>query len=344
MYDFRSDTLTKPTDEMREAMARAKVGDDVFGEDPTVVDLEREAAATLGKEAALFVPSGTMANQIALHLHCRPGDDVICDARSHIALFEAGGAARWSGVTLRGLESEDGFPSPDAIRAAISPDDVHLTRTSLLALENTHNMAGGVVMGEAGIAARCAVAREAGLAVHVDGARLWNAAVAAGCEPRDLVAAVDSVSVCLSKGLGAPIGSVLAGTAAWIQDARRVRKALGGGMRQVGVIAAAAKLAWRDARATVSVDHERAARLARGLAGVTGIEVATPDSNIVMMSTVGTEASALVDFMADRSVYALAVGADRIRFVLHRDLVDAAVDACVDAVQAWSRSSQLSNP
>ncbi|MCA8943615.1 MAG: aminotransferase class I/II-fold pyridoxal phosphate-dependent enzyme [Planctomycetes bacterium] len=344
MPDFRSDTITRPTREMRDAMASAVVGDDVFGEDPTVARLERAAADLLGMDAAVFVPSGTMANQVAIHVHCRSGDEAICDARAHVALFEAGAAARFSGVTLRGLASEDGFPSVGAIDAAIQPDDVHRTRTRLLALENTHNMAGGTVLDAVGVADRVACARRHGLVVHVDGARLVNASVAAGASPAELVRGADSVSLCLSKGLGAPVGSVLAGNAGFVAEARRARKAFGGGMRQAGVVAAAGLIALRDGPELLARDHERATRLAEGLRDVAGVRPHTPQTNMVMLDVAPGRAASLVDFIARREVYALAVLADRIRFVVHRDLEESAIERCLEAVRAWASTDQSSDP
>lgn len=225
--DFRSDTMTRPTAAMRAAMAAAEVGDDVWGEDPTVRALEDEGAALLGKEAAVFVPSGTMANQIAIHLHCRPGDELLCEERSHVYVNEGGGIARWSGTQVKPLVAADGFPTPDQVVAAIRADDVHYPRSRLLVLENTHNSAGGRVAPAQRIAALAATATKHGLAAHCDGARLANAAVALGCRMAELVAPLASTTLCLSKGLGAPVGSLVAGTAAFAKEARRARKAFG---------------------------------------------------------------------------------------------------------------------
>lgn len=341
--DFRSDTLTRPTPAMRAAMAEAEVGDDVFGEDPTVALLEREAATVLGKEAALYVPSGTMANQIAIHLHCRPGDEVICEERSHVTKFEAGGIARLTGAAVAPIAAARGFMTPDAIRAAVRPDDPHYARSRLLSLENTHNMAGGTVLDAAGMRAQAAVAREFGMAVHLDGARVANAAVALGVPIADLTAAVDTVSMCLSKGLGAPVGSILGGTAEFIHQAVRVRKAFGGGMRQAGVIAAAGLIALREGPAALRTDHERATRLGAAFADLPGMSCVPPETNIVMLDLEPTNASdsapraaVLVDHLAARGVRALAVGPDRLRFVTHRDLDEGAVELCLSAVAAWA--------
>lgn len=338
--DFRSDTLTKPTPAMREAMARAEVGDDVFGEDPTVRQLETEAAALLRHEAALFVPSGTMGNQVCIHVHCRPGDEVVCEERSHVYFFEGGSMARLTGAQARLLAAGDGFPQPEQLAGAVRRDDPHFPRSRLLVLENTHNMAGGRVLPPSRFGALVAEARRLGLRVHVDGARLCNAAVAAGCAVADLARGVDSVSLCLSKGLGAPVGSVIAGSAAFVAEARRVRKAFGGGMRQAGVLAAAGLLALREGPGLLATDHARAKRIAVACAGMRGlrVDVAAVETNILMVDLESAPASALVEFLAERGVRALAVGPRRVRFVTHRDLDDVQVDQCIAAIAEWVAS------
>jgi threonine aldolase len=335
--DFRSDTLTTPDAAMRAAMAAAEVGDDVFGEDPTVRRLEEEAAALLGMERALFTPSGTMANQIAIHVHCRPGDELICEQRSHVFVYEGGSAARLSGTQVRPLPADDGFPSAADVTAAIRVDDPHFPRSRLLVLENTHNMAGGRVLAPTRQHELVAVARAAGMRVHVDGARLCNAAVALGVVPADLTRGLDSVSLCLSKGLGAPVGSVLAGDAAFVHEARRVRKAFGGGMRQAGVLAAAGLLALRDGRTRLAADHARARRIAEALATTPGctIDKARVETNIVLVD-VAFEPKVLLDFLAGRGVRALPVARHRIRFVTHRDVTDAHVDRLLAALSAFA--------
>jgi threonine aldolase len=336
--DFRSDTLTAPGAAMREAMASAVVGDDVFGEDPTVNELEREAARFLGQEAALFVPSGTMANQIATHVHCRPGDELICEERSHIYLYEGGGISRWSGTSLRLLRAEGGFPDPSEIRAAARPDDPHRPRSRLLVLENTHNMAGGRVLDAAGMRVRVAAARDLGLAVHVDGARLANAAVASNCTASELVAGVDSVSLCFSKGLGAPVGSVLAGGEAFIREARRVRKALGGGMRQAGILAAAALMALRDGPARLAVDHSRARKVAQALVQLPSVslDLDAVESNIVMVGLLDQTPENLLGYLEARKIRAMSFGPTSIRLVFHCDLTDDDVDRCIEQITAWA--------
>ena len=338
LADFRSDTLTRPTAAMRAAMAEAVVGDDVFGEDPTVRSLEEEGAGLLGQEAALYVPSGTMANQCAIHVHCRPGDELICEERSHVYVFEGGSIARLSGTQVRPLRATDGFPDPADVTAAVRSDDVHFPRSRLLVLENTHNMAGGRVLGAERFDALVATARARGLRIHVDGARLCNAAVAAGVPVSRLARGVDSVSLCLSKGLGAPVGSLLAGSRAFVAEARRVRKAFGGGMRQAGVIAAAGLLALREGPRLLPRDHARASELAERLGAIRGLAPVRPETNIVMVDVDGGRARSLVDRLAVDGILALAIGPARVRFVTHRDLDDAAVPRCCDAVLAWSRT------
>lgn len=336
--DFRSDTMTVPTPAMRAAMAAAAVGDDVWGEDPTVRELEEAGAAFLGKESAVFVPSGTMANQIAIHLHCRPGDELICEERSHVYVNEAGGIARWSGTQVKPLAAADGFPTPAQVEAAVRADDVHYPRSRLLVIENTHNSAGGRVATPSRITQLVAVAKKHGLAAHCDGARLANAAVALGCRADELVAPLDSTTLCLSKGLGAPVGSLVAGTAPFTKDARRARKAFGGGMRQAGVIAAAGLIALRDGPALLAHDHERARRLARALAELpwARIDVTAVETNIVMCDLAGVEPSPLLRHLSSHGVAAATSGPLRVRFVLHRDVDDRGLDACVAACRSFT--------
>lgn len=336
--DFRSDTLTKPTEAMRHAMATAEVGDDVWGEDPTVQRLERAAGELLGCQAALFVPSGTMGNQVAVHVHCRPGDELLCEARSHVFLFEGGSVARLSGTQVRTFEATSGFVDPAALPGLVRAADVHFPRSRLLVVENTHNMAGGRVLGPAPMAAIVAAARELDLRIHVDGARLINAAVAAGCAPAELTRGVDSVSMCLSKGLGAPVGSVLAGSAAFVADARKVRKAFGGGMRQAGILAAAGLIALEEGPRWVAADHGRASRLADGLRQVAGLEVADPESNIVMVDVAERPAAELVAFLGERQVRVAQVGPRRIRLVTHHDVGDDDVERCLTVARQWAET------
>ncbi|MFN2280391.1 MAG: low-specificity L-threonine aldolase [Anaerolineales bacterium] len=277
MIDLRSDTVTKPTPEMREAIARAEVGDDVYGEDPTVLALEAESARLLGKEAAMFIPSGTMGNLSALLTHCERGSEIILGDKAHIFLNEAGGAAALGGIHPHTIPNQkDGTLKLEDIQDAVRMDDIHHPRTRLIALENTQNMCGGIPLTAEYTRAVGAFAREKGLKVHLDGARIFNAAAALETDSAELVEAVDSVMFCLSKGLGAPVGSVLCGEREFISRARRTRKMLGGGMRQAGVIAAAGLYALQEYLPLLKEDHRRARDLAQGLAGIPGISLADP--------------------------------------------------------------------
>lgn len=336
-HDFRSDTMTQPTAAMRQAMAAAEVGDDVWGEDPTVAELEAEGARLLGKEAALLLPSGTMANQAAIHVHCRPGDEVVCEERSHVYWYEGGAIARFSGAQCRLLRADDGHPAPEQFAAAVRPVDPHFPTTRLFVVENTHNMAGGRVATPARVAKVAAVAKERGILLHCDGARICNAAVALGCAVADLAAPCDSVTLCLSKGLGAPVGSLLAGSHAFVQAARRARKAFGGGMRQAGVLAAAGLLALREGPRALALDHARAKELAAQLARLPGlcVDLGAVETNIVMCDVAGHDPSRLLQSLKAKNVLAAQAGPGRIRFVTHRDLADDAVAACVAACAAF---------
>jgi len=345
--DFRSDTMTAPTPAMRQAMATAEVGDDVWGEDPTVQALEREGAAFLGKPAAVFVPSGTMANQIAIHVHCRPGDELICEERSHVFLFEGGGAARLSGTQVRTLVAADGFPSTEQVEDAVrADDDAHYPRSRLLVLENSHNMAGGRVAGVERLGALAAVARAHGMRVHCDGARLANAAVALGCAASELVAMVDSTTLCLSKGLGAPVGSLLAGSAEFVAAGRRARKAFGGGMRQAGVIAAAALLALQEGPAQLAADHAAAQRLVAGLQSLPwgSVEPDAVETNMVMLELGAGDAASLIGHLERSGIRASATGRTRVRFVTHRDIPVDGVDRCVDACARYRPEASAPPP
>ncbi len=334
--DFRSDTVTRPTPEMRRAMETAVVGDDVFGDDPTVTELEVTAAEILGHESALFVPSGTMGNQIAVRVHTRPGDEVVLEERSHAYLFEQGGLAQISHVQARPLAGVRGRMDPAAVEAAIRSDDVHFPRTSLVIVENTHNASGGSLLPLDDVREIAELCRRRGLRLHIDGARLWNAAAALGLPPRDLALEADTVLCCLSKGLGAPVGSVLAGRKDIIAAARRVRKVLGGGLRQAGVLAAPALVALRTMRARLVEDHARAARLAAGLAAAPGVAVAAPETNIVLadLPEGGPDAAAILGGLRARGVLAVAFGRRRLRFVTHFDIDDRDVARAAGALAA----------
>jgi threonine aldolase len=339
--DLRSDTVTRPDAEMRRAMAAAEVGDDVFGEDPTVARLEAAGAAAVGKQAALFVPSGTMGNQIALHLHGRAGGEVVCEQRSHIVLYEMGAMAALSGLLPKTIPGDGGRLDPAAVEAAIAPDVSYRSRTVLVEVENTHNMAGGTVTPRAQLQALVEVARRHKLPIHLDGARLFNAATALGEPAARLAEGFDSVMISLSKGLGAPVGSLLCGSRDFIVEARRVRKMLGGGMRQVGILAAAGLLALERGPALLAADHANAAYLARELAAVPGLAVdpAAVETNILMVTVTADHfggevraegpAAAFLARAREAGVPAVPVSRDRVRFVTHRDAPRPAVEEAV---------------
>ncbi|HKV12255.1 MAG TPA: low specificity L-threonine aldolase [Thermoanaerobaculia bacterium] len=336
--DLRSDTVTRPDEEMRRAMAEAEVGDDVFGEDPTVLRLEEEAAAAVGLEAALFVPSGTMGNQIALHVHGRPGGEVICDTLSHIVSYEMGAMAALSGLLPRALPSPQGLLEPAAVEAAINPDVSYRARTVLIAVESSHNMAGGTLYDRPRLEAILEVARRHRLPVHFDGARVFNAALALGTTVPALSAGFDSLMFCLSKGLGAPVGSLICGSRSFVQEARRVRKMLGGGMRQVGVLAAAGRVALRKGPARLAEDHENAARLAQALAEIPGIELdpATVRTNIVIFRLT-PETGPAMDFLGrlkEAGVLGVPVSRDQVRLVTHRDVSRERVDEAIGKIRS----------
>ncbi len=333
--DLRSDTLTRPTPAMRRAMAEAEVGDDVFGEDPTVRRLEEEAAGLLGKEAALFVPSGTMGNQIALHVHTKPGCEVICEAESHVVKYEMGAMAVLSGLQPKILTGKDGALDPLEVEAAVNPaastGDPYRPTTGLLALENTHNMAGGRVVPLERISLLSAVARRHRLPVHLDGARIFNAATVLDVSVERLAAEADTVMFCLSKGLGAPVGSMLCGAKELIEEALRVRRMLGGAMRQVGVLAAAGLVALAEGPKRLAQDHRRARRLAECLAQLPWAEIdpETVETNIVIFRVRRPEsapAMTLVDELAELGVLAAPTTRQHIRFVTHRDLSEGDIE------------------
>jgi threonine aldolase len=285
--DLRSDTFTVPDRQMRRVMAEAEVGDDVWGEDPTVRRLEEAVAARLGKATAVYVPSGTMANLCGVAAQTHPGDEVITDVEAHLVVYEVASGAVIAGVQLRGIDAPGGVPTAPAVEAAVRPANIHHPRSRLLALENTHNRRGGLAAGADAVAAAAQAAHRHGLRVHCDGARLFNAAVALGCPPALLVEHCDTVSVCFSKGLGAPVGSALAGDADTIEEARRWRKRLGGGMRQAGVIAAAALHALENNVDRLAEDHAHARLLVDLLSDSPGARVVRPPvpTNIVMLET-----------------------------------------------------------
>ena len=284
--DLRSDTVTRPSPEMRRVMAEAEVGDDVMNEDPTVLRLQERTAELLGKEAALFVPSGTMANQVAIGLHSRPGDELICEPTSHVYLWEGGGIARLWGVTPRTLEPEHGLLNLSDLQGKVRPNDPHYPRTRLLCLENTHNRAGGKVHSITAIAELSGWARAHGVAMHLDGARLMNAVIASGIPAAEWCRYFDTVSICFSKGLGAPVGSAVAGTGEAIHEAQRLRKVLGGGMRQAGIVAAAALYALDHHVQRLAEDHRNARALAAAVEATPGLslESGPVETNLVWIN------------------------------------------------------------
>jgi threonine aldolase len=328
LIDLRSDTVTRPTEWMRRAMFEAPLGDDVFGEDPTVNRVEEYVADLLGKEAALYAPSGTMTNQIGVFVSTNRGDEVLLHEGAHVFNYEAGAPALLSGVQARPLPGERGVISPEALRAAVHPENVHFPRPKLLCLENTHNTAGGTIFPLEDFAAVAAEARELGLKIHLDGARLFNAQAATGIPAREWCEHADTVSVCSSKGLGAPVGSLLAGDKETIREARRARKAFGGGMRQAGVIAAASLYAFEHHTDRLSEDHERAKRLAAGLSDA-GYSVEPPETNIVIVE-VG-EADLFLQALAREGVLATPRTSGSVRLCTHLDIGDEEIEAAVEA-------------
>lgn len=336
MIDLRSDTVTRPTPEMRRAIADAAVGDDVYHDDPTVNELEARTAEILGKEAAVFVPTGSMSNQVALRTHTEPGDLVLIEGSAHIVLNEAGGGAAISGVTMRPLAAQGGIFAPDAIEAAITtphPFNPPSLRSParLLCLENTHNAGGGTVWPLDQLRAACQIGGRYGLILHLDGARLWHASAASGVSERDFAEPFDTVNVCFSKGLGAPVGSALAGSRDTIRRARRFKQQLGGGMRQAGVLAAAALHALDHHREDLRRDVDNARRLATGLSALAGveIEIAGVQSNIVRFS-VACDSGAFATACHARGVYMLPNGQHGVRAVLHRDIADEDIDLALE--------------
>ena len=332
LIDLRSDTVTQPTAGMRDAMLSAPTGDDVYGEDPTVRRLEQTLAAQLGLQAGLFVPSGTMSNLLALMSHCERGDEYIAGQLSHAYKYEAGGGAVLGSIQPQPVEMEaDGTLDLNRVAAAIKPDDFHFARTRLLALENTMH---GKVLPLEYLAQARSFTRESGLALHLDGARLFNAVVKLGCQPQDITRHFDSVSVCLSKGLGAPVGSVLCGNEALIAKARRLRKMVGGGMRQAGVLAAAGLYALENQVQRLALDHERARAIAGGLEAL-GYTVEPVQTNMVYVQ-IGDRAGALKAFCAERGV--ILTAAPRLRLVTHLDVLAEHVEPVVESFAAFARA------
>lgn len=339
--DLRSDTVTRPTPAMREAMMNAAVGDDVYGEDPTVNALEERVAALCEKEAAIFVTSGSMGNQIAINLHTKRGDEVVIGEGAHCAWYEVGAAPVLSGVQFQ-IAGKGGLFSADELDAAIKPDAYYYPRTSLVCLENTHNRAGGRVFPLAEVGRISILARRRGLRIHIDGARIWNAEAATGVPINDLLAASDTASICFSKGLGAPVGSVLVGPRGLIGQARRVRKMLGGGMRQAGFLAAAALYALDHHRARLVEDHANAKMLARIVSSALGasVDLESVETNIVNIDVAAT-ADSVVEAAAKLGVLVGASGQHRVRAVLHLEVSEAqaksAAERLAEAITSVTR-------
>ncbi len=351
IVDLRSDTVTRPSPAMRKAIAEAVVGDDVLGDDPTVNELQERAAELLGKPAALFVPSGSMANQVAIRAVTEPGDEIICHRWTHSYNYEGGGPAALSGCSMKHLDGPRGIFSAADVQAAVNPPDSHFARSRMVIVENTNNRGGGSVWPVGRVREVGEMARRLGLHVHLDGARLMNACIAAGCRPADYTRHVDSVSMCFSKGLGAPVGSIIAGERAFIDRAHRFRKMFGGAMRQAGILAAAALYAIEHNIERLAEDHTNARRLAEAIAELPGIRL-NPDeveTNIVYFGVTAeadtdafadaarppaadsTPAQRFVEALREHGVWMFDVGPDRVRAVTHMDVSREQIDRAVDA-------------
>ncbi|HZO90779.1 MAG TPA: low-specificity L-threonine aldolase [Chthonomonadaceae bacterium] len=334
IVDLRSDTVTRPTPEMRRAIAEAEVGDDVFDDDPTIHRLQAVAAAKMGKEAGLFVPSGTMSNAVAIKTHTRPGDEILLDTQAHSMIYEVGMPATIANVLTRQFHCRHGVPDVDEVASLMRTENLHAPGTALLVLENTHNRAGGAIIPLEVHQALWKLAQERGVRVHLDGARLFNAAVATGIPASEYAACADSVTFCLSKGLGCPVGSVLCGTQDFIARARRVRKMLGGGMRQAGILAAAGLYALEHHIDRLAEDHRHARRLAQGIAHAPGITLDTVDvpTNMVYMTT-QAPARAFADRLAsEHKVLGIPTAANRIRLVTHLDVDAEDIERAIAAI------------
>jgi threonine aldolase len=342
--DFRSDTVTRPTPAMRAAMAEAEVGDDVLGDDPTVQRLQRRVAEMVGKEAALYVPSGTMSNLIALLVHCRPGDELICESECHIYYYEQGGYAQIAGVAPRTVVGCHGVIDVEQLEALLRPDDVHAVRTRLVTIENTHNRGGGRIQPYATVEAICRWAHDNGLKTHLDGARLFNAVVATGIEASRWAQHFDTVGVCFSKGLGAPVGSALAGPRDLIQEALRRRKVLGGGMRQAGILAAGALYALDHHIERLAEDHASAQRLAEGIRQIAELRLDPEqvDTNLVFfrVDPAWGTAAELSAGLKERGVLVNPMGKDSLRAVTHLDVDARDVDRALEALREVLQKKQ----
>ena len=337
VVDLRSDTVTKPSPEMRRAMMEAEVGDDVYGEDPTINRLEQRAAEIFGREASIFVPTGTMGNQVAVKIHTKPGQEIICEERAHVWNYEMAMIAHFSGCTPRPIAGENGILTWEQIRRKIAPGTYYIAQTGLVSIENTHNMAGGTIMPIATINEICEGAHKAGIPVHMDGARVFNAAAALNKPVAEITKNVDSVMFCLSKGLGAPVGSLLVGSREFIKQARIYRKSLGGGMRQAGILAAAGLIALEQGPRRLHEDHANAQFLAGRLAKIRGIKIdpAKVETNILVFDITGTgmNTADLSRKLAERSVLANGINSELMRFVTHLDVDRAACEHAVRVIE-----------
>ena len=335
--DLRSDTVTRPCQGMRQAIANAVVGDDVLGDDPTVIALQEQVATMLGHEASLFVPSGTMANQIAIRCVCEQGDELICDDATHSFHYETGGPAALSGVGIRPLQGQRGIFTPEQLKAAIRPGDDHYPVSRMVIIESSNNRGGGSVWSLDQVDAIRTICDQHGLHLHLDGARLMNAVTALGCKPADLAERFDTVSMCFSKGLGAPVGSVIAGSSPFIKRAHRFRKMFGGGMRQVGILAAAAHYALTNNVSQLADDHGNARYLAEGLAGLPGITLdpATVQTNIVIFDIDPEKmtAESFAERMGKEGVDLFDIAPQRVRAVTHRDVTSAQIEDAIAAAR-----------
>lgn len=334
--DLRSDTVTRPTSAMRQVMAAAEVGDAVIDIDPTTNELEERTAALLGKEAALFMPSGSMTNQIGIRVHCQPGDELLCDYNAHVYVYEQGAFAQLSGLVAHTVHGRDGILDVDQLRSCVRGGDDHSVRTRLVCLENTHNRGGGRIYPLDKIEAIGEWARKQQLKMHLDGARLWNAVAATGIPEKTWADSFDSVSVCFSKGLGAPVGSCLAGSADFIRKAKRARKLFGGGMRQSGILAAAALYALEHHRDRLVEDHRHARQLAAAVEKCDGLKLVPEsiDTNIVIFSIdprLGTAAE-FIDKLQACDIHAMATSSQNVRMVTHLDISSAQIDEACDSI------------
>lgn len=340
MIDLRSDTVTKPTEEMRKAAYAAEVGDDVYGEDPTVRKLEDTAAAILGKEAAVFVTSGTQGNQIAVLSHTRPGNEIILEADSHIFYYESGAVAAFAGVQTRTIQGIRGSMNARDVEAAIRSEDQHFPETGLICIENTHNRAGGAVVPSLHMQEIYQMAKKHQIPVHVDGARLFNAVAASGSSVTDFTNNCDTIQICLSKGLGAPVGSILAGSSDFIHRARKWRKRLGGGLRQAGIIAAPAYIALTQMRDRLIEDHKNALKLADGINNIAGLTVVNEvDTNIVVVDVknLGMDSEQFVAKLREENILAGSFGTNTVRFVTHYEVPERKINEALASIQRATR-------